>query len=147
MLNKKQVVDIQFYTEVDEVSADLAKSKGIHDRDEIEAEQRQKRMQKKLRDAFKAFYNNVADWTQRMKDDGTSRNVAVEFDLPVRELGFQGVPLKSTVLCQPTTHCLVNLTDQTPFVLSLYGALRLQDLDRLSCCSRNVVEIHTCLLA
>ena len=82
-------------------------------------------MQKKLRDAFKAFYNNVADWTQRMKDEN-SRNTAVEFDLPVRELGFQGVPGKSTVLCQPTTHCLVNLTDQTPFVLSL------ADVERVS---------------
>ena len=117
-MNKKQVIDIQFYTEVDDVSTDLSKSKGIHDRDEIEAEQRQRRMQKKLRDAFKSFYNKVQNWTSKLHED--NRKIPVlEFDSPVRELGFMGVPLKSTVLCQPTTHCLVNLTDQNPFVLSL----------------------------
>ncbi len=35
----------------------------------------------------------------------------VEFDAPFRELGFQGVPFRSTVLLQPTSGCLVNLTE------------------------------------
>ena len=32
---------------------------------------------------------------------------------------FHGVPHRSTVLLQPTTHCLVNLTEQPPFIIVL----------------------------
>ena len=35
----------------------------------------------------------------------------VEFDAPFRELGYPGVPFRSTVLLQPTSGCLVNLTE------------------------------------
>ena len=35
----------------------------------------------------------------------------VEFDVPFRELGFHGVPHRETVLLQPTTNCLVHLTN------------------------------------
>ena len=35
----------------------------------------------------------------------------IEFDAPFRELGFPGVPFRSTVLLQPTSGCLVNLTE------------------------------------
>ena len=35
----------------------------------------------------------------------------VEFDTPFRELGFHGVPFRSTVLLQPTSGCLVNLVE------------------------------------
>ena len=43
----------------------------------------------------------------------------VEFDAPFRELGYPGVPFRSTVLLQPTSGCLVNLTEWPPFVISL----------------------------
>jgi nucleosome binding factor SPN SPT16 subunit len=43
----------------------------------------------------------------------------LEFDIPYRELGFYGVPHRSSVLLQPTVHCLVNLTETPFFVLSL----------------------------
>lgn len=35
----------------------------------------------------------------------------IEFDTPFRELGFPGAPYRSTVLLQPTSGCLVNLTE------------------------------------
>lgn len=35
----------------------------------------------------------------------------IEFDTPFRELGFPGAPFRSTVLLQPTSGCLVNLTE------------------------------------
>ena len=35
----------------------------------------------------------------------------IEFDVPFRELGFHGVPHRETVLLQPTTNCLVHLTN------------------------------------
>ncbi|XP_008480361.1 uncharacterized protein DDB_G0283697-like [Diaphorina citri] len=43
----------------------------------------------------------------------------IEFDTPFRELGFPGAPYRSTVLLQPTSGCLVNLTEWPPFVISL----------------------------
>jgi len=39
--------------------------------------------------------------------------------MPYRELGFHGVPNRSSVFLQPTVHCLVNLTEVPFFVLSL----------------------------
>jgi len=32
---------------------------------------------------------------------------------------FSGVPFKSTVLLQPTTHCVVSLSEQPPFIITL----------------------------
>lgn len=43
----------------------------------------------------------------------------VEFDTPFRDLGFSGAPFRSTVLLQPTSGCLVNLTEWPPFVIVL----------------------------
>jgi nucleosome binding factor SPN SPT16 subunit len=43
----------------------------------------------------------------------------LEADVPIRELGFNGVPTRSNVLMQPTTECLVHLTDPPFLVLTL----------------------------
>ena len=50
--------------------------------------------------------------------EALTRNT-VEFDTPFRELGFHGAPFRSTVLLQPTSSCLVNLTEWPPFVVVL----------------------------
>ena len=36
---------------------------------------------------------------------------ALEFDIPFYDLSFQGTPFRSNVVLQPTTYCLINLTD------------------------------------
>lgn len=43
----------------------------------------------------------------------------IEFDTPFRDLGFPGAPFRSTVLLQPTSGSLVNLTEWPPFVIPL----------------------------
>ena len=90
----------QFYTEVGEITTDLGKHQHMHDRDDLAAEQAERELRHKLKQAFKGFCEKV---------EGVTRG-ELEFDSPFRELGYHGVPFRETVLLQPTSACLVNLT-------------------------------------
>ncbi|CAG9585733.1 unnamed protein product [Danaus chrysippus] len=109
MFGKKKHVDVQFYTEVGEITTDLGKHQHMHDRDDLAAEQSERELRHKLKIAFKSFCERVENMTKQ----------EVEFDTPYRELGFPGAPFRSTVLLQPTSGALVNLTEWPPFVISL----------------------------
>uniref|UniRef100_A0A1I8HE56 FACT complex subunit n=1 Tax=Macrostomum lignano TaxID=282301 RepID=A0A1I8HE56_9PLAT len=97
MFAKKKHLDVQFYTEVGEISTDLGRLHNLNDRDELEMEAREKEMRKRLTEAFRSFIKRVEE---------VSKN-SVEFDQPFRDLGFYGVPSRSTVFLQPTSGCLV----------------------------------------
>lgn len=101
MFGKKKHVDVQFYTEVGEITTDLGKHQHMHDRDDLAAEQAERELRHKLKTAFKSFCEKVEAMTKQ----------EIEFDTPFRELGFPGAPYRSTVLLQPTSGCLVNLTE------------------------------------
>ncbi|XP_055909921.1 FACT complex subunit spt16 isoform X1 [Eupeodes corollae] len=109
MFGKKKHVDVQFYTEVGEITTDLGKHQHMHDRDDLAAEQAERELRHKLKTAFKSFCEKVEAMTKQQ----------VEYDTPFRELGFPGAPFRSTVLLQPTSGSLVNLTEWPPFVISL----------------------------
>ncbi|XP_015604415.1 FACT complex subunit spt16 isoform X1 [Cephus cinctus] len=109
MFGKKKHVDVQFYTEVGEITTDLGKHQHMHDRDDLAAEQSERELRHKLKTAFKSFCEKVEGMTKQ----------EIEFDTPFRELGFPGAPYRSTVLLQPTSGCLVNLTEWPPFVITL----------------------------
>ncbi|XP_050517919.1 FACT complex subunit spt16 isoform X2 [Diabrotica virgifera virgifera] len=109
MFGKKKHVDVQFYTEVGEITTDLGKHQHMHDRDDLAAEQSERELRQKLKTAFKSFCEKVESMTKQ----------EIEFDTPFRELGFPGAPFRSTVLLQPTSGCLVNLTEWPPFVVTL----------------------------
>lgn len=109
MFGKKKHVDVQFYTEVGEITTDLGKHQHMHDRDDLAAEQSERELRDKLKTAFKSFCEKVESMTKQQ----------VEFDLPFRELGFPGAPFRSTVLLQPTSGSLVNLSEWPPLVISL----------------------------
>ncbi|CAG5135919.1 unnamed protein product, partial [Candidula unifasciata] len=109
LFGKKKHIDVQFYTEVGEITTDLGKHQHMHDRDDLHAEQAEKELRQKLKSAFKSFCEKVESITKQ----------EVEFDSPFRELGFHGAPYRSTVLLQPTSGCLVNLTEWPPFVVTL----------------------------
>ncbi|XP_076357852.1 SPT16 homolog, facilitates chromatin remodeling subunit dre4 [Tachypleus tridentatus] len=109
MFGKKRNNDVQFYTEVGEITTDLGKHQHMHDRDDLAAEQAERELRQKLKTAFKTFCEKVEQMNKQ----------ELEFDTPFRELGFHGVPYRSTVLLQPTSGCLVNLTDWPPFVITL----------------------------
>jgi len=51
-------------------------------------------------------------------------------DIPVRELGFYGVPFRQNVLLQPTRDCLVHLTDP-PFLVVPLAEVEVASLERI----------------
>lgn len=114
MFGKKKQLDVQFYTEVGEITTDLGKHQHMHDRDDLAAEQAERELRQKLKQAFKSFCDKVESVT---KGD-------LEFDVPFRELGFHGVPFRETVLLQPTSACLVSLTSWVcrlkAFIISIF---------------------------
>jgi nucleosome binding factor SPN SPT16 subunit len=105
MVGKKKTFDVQFCTEVMEVSQALDGRR--YDHDELEEEQRERQMRQRLNTEFQNFVKKVEELAN------------MEFDMPYRDLGFHGVPHRSSVFLQPTVHCLVNLTEIPFFVLTL----------------------------
>ena len=50
--------------------------------------------------------------------------------MPFRDLGFNGVPHRSNVLLQPTTDCLVYLSDP-PFLVVTIADIEIAHLERV----------------
>lgn len=72
MFGKKKHVDVQFYTEVGEITTDLGKHQHMHDRDDLSAEQAERELRHKLTSAFKSFTEKVGRWcTVISRDLGT----------------------------------------------------------------------------
>ena len=120
MVGNKRSSDVQFYMEAGIQSDDLGVRGRTQDLDEIQQEQRERRYRDKLNRDFKAFIESV----QAVALD------ALEFDIPYRELGFFGVPNKSQVFLMPSVNCLVNLTEQPFFVVTL-NEIEIAHLERV----------------
>ncbi|CAD5219494.1 unnamed protein product [Bursaphelenchus okinawaensis] len=118
---KKKYLDIQFYTEVGEITTDLGKYHHMQDRDDIASEQMEREMRKKLNSTFQNFCDKVTKVTNEM----------IDFDTPFNDLAFNGVPFKSSVYLKPTSSCLVNLTEWPPFVVTL-DEVELAHFERVS---------------
>ncbi|KAK0427999.1 hypothetical protein QR680_010535 [Steinernema hermaphroditum] len=123
---KKKYSDIQFYTEVGEITTDLGKYHHMQDRDDIQSEHMEREMRKKLNQAFQNFCDKVVRQT----------NDAFDFDSPFNELGFYGVPFRSSCQMKPTSTCLVNLTEWPPFVVTL-DEVELVHFERVSFSLKN----------
>lgn len=85
----------------------------MYDPDEVQEEQRELALRKRLDKLFADFARELTVVMER------ELRVSVEFQRPYREMGFTGVPSREMVLLQPSADCLVNLTENPPFVLSL----------------------------
>ena len=83
-----------------------------YDPDELDEEQKEKEMRKRLNIAFKEFCIKV-------EKVASHYGFNLSIDIPFRKSGFEGNCHKEMVFLQPTTHCLVNLTEAPPFVLTL----------------------------
>ena len=93
------------------------------DEDEIEQEAEDKRRRAELDRLFKEFAKQIENAAQRQQYE-------LEVDVPFRELGFNGVPFRSSVLLQPTTNCLVQLSEQ-PFTVVTLNEVEIVHLERV----------------
>ena len=125
MVGKRKTKDVQFYREATEMAFDeTGNRKRKHrygDEEEFEAEQEERRRRAQLNREFKQF-------AERISDAGRAENLSV--DIPFRELGFNGVPARSSVLVQPTTDCLVQLTEP-PFLVITLSDIEVVHLERV----------------
>ncbi|ORX52677.1 SPT16-domain-containing protein [Hesseltinella vesiculosa] len=124
MIGKRKTKDVQFYREATDVQFDETGNKRRRhiygDDDEIESEREERRRRKNLNQEFKQFAEKIAEASEDR----------LEVDIPFRELGFQGVPFRTNVLLQPTTDCLVHLSDP-PFLVVTLNEIEIAHLERV----------------
>ncbi|KAI1486575.1 FACT complex subunit spt-16 [Biscogniauxia mediterranea] len=123
--NKKKTKDVQFYREATDIQFDETGNRKrkyrYGDEDEFEAEQEERRRRTELDRQFKSFADKIAE---------AGKNEGVEVDMPLRELGFNGVPFRSNVYIQPTTDCLIQVTEP-PFMVITLDDIEIAHLERV----------------
>lgn len=124
MVGKRKTKDVQFYREAADMAFDETGNRRrkyrYGDEDELEQEQEERRRRAALNKEFKAFSEQIAE----------ASNGQLDVDVPFRDLGFEGVPFRANVLCQPTTDCLVQLVDP-PFLVVTLGEIEVCHLERV----------------
>jgi nucleosome binding factor SPN SPT16 subunit len=73
------------------------------------AKKTERELRKKLNLAFKTFADKVESIT----------NNQISFEIPFRDLSFNGTPFRSMVNLMPTSSSLINVTEWPPFILTL----------------------------
>ena len=123
--NKKKTKDVQFYREATDIQFDETGNRKrkyrYGDEDEFEAEQEERRRRAELDRLFQGFAQKIAD---------AGRNEGVEVDMPIRDLGFYGVPFRSNVFIQPTTDCLIQVVEP-PFMVITIEDVEIAHLERV----------------
>ena len=137
---------MQFFREATDVQFDeTGNRKRKHrygDEDEIEMEQQERKRRAMLNKEIKVFAKKIAEaasalvscsccilplfvlWHECQNGD------TLEFNIPFRELSFEGVPFRTSARLQPTTECLVHLTDP-PFLVVTLADIEIASLERV----------------
>ncbi|CAL9087719.1 unnamed protein product [Musa textilis] len=133
MVGNKKTKDVQFYVEVMDVVQTLGGGRrSALDPDEIEEEQRERDRKNRINMEFQNFVNKVQDhWAQPQ-----FKALDLEFDMPLRELGFYGVPHKASAFIVPTSSCLVELIE-TPFLVVTLSEIEIVNLERVGFGQKN----------
>ncbi|ESQ38472.1 hypothetical protein EUTSA_v10028377mg [Eutrema salsugineum] len=133
MVANKKTKDVQFFVEVMDVVQSLGGGRrSAYDPDEIDEEQRERDRKNKINMDFNHFANRVNDMWQLPQ----FASLDLEFDQPLRELGFHGVPHKASTFIIPTSSCLVELTETPFFVVSL-SEIEIVNLERVGFGQKN----------
>ena len=91
------------------------------DEEEFEQEQEERRRRAELDRLFKGFAEKISD---------AAREFNISVDIPFREISFNGVPNRSSVLMSPTTDALVQLTEP-PFTVITLDEIEVAHLERI----------------
>ena len=114
MIGKRKTKDVQFYREATDIAFDeTGNRKRKHrygDEEEFEAEEEERKRRNELDKHFLAFARKIEEAD---KEDNA------KVDIPFRDLGFNGVPSRSSVWVQPSTDCLIQITEPPFLVLTL----------------------------
>lgn len=112
MVGKKKTNDVQIYREaleshVEETGGRRRKV-NYGDEDEIAQEREERRRRQQANEEFKSFAEKISEAYR-----------GLEVEIPFRDLGFNGVSSRQTVLLQPTTECLVYLSEPPYTIVTL----------------------------
>ncbi|KAI0721606.1 FACT complex subunit SPT16 [Cerioporus squamosus] len=128
MIGKKKAHDVQFYREATDMQFDETGNRKrkyrYGDEDELELEQQERKRRQMLNKEFKLFSEKIAEAAT------ASTGETLEPDIPFRELSFEGVPFRTNVRLQPTTECLVHLSDP-PFLVVTLADIEIASLERV----------------
>ncbi|KAM5539042.1 hypothetical protein V8D89_007265 [Ganoderma adspersum] len=128
MIGKKKAHDVQFYREASDVQFDETGNRKrkyrYGDEDELELEQQERKRRQMLNKEFKLFSEKIAEAATASTGD------TLEPDVPFRELSFEGVPFRMAARLQPTTDCLVQLSDP-PFLVVTLSDIEIASLERV----------------
>ena len=114
LLNKKKCTDVSFYTEAIEASTALTKNRrNMYDPDEMDEEQRERKMRRLLNKNLLKFCKAVHRHVEG------KANVTFDIEQPYADLSFFGTCHREMVRLQPTVDSLVNVTESPPFVVTL----------------------------
>lgn len=133
MVAKRKTADVQFYTEVMDTVQTLDQGRrSMYDPDEIEEEQREREQRRRVNRQFLNFTTKVQKeiWERDFGD------MDLEFEVPFRELTFDGVPHKTAVKLLPTVNCLVELTEM-PFTVITLTEVGIMSLERVGFALKN----------
>lgn len=125
MVGKKKTHDIQFFREaleshVDETGGRRRNNRAAYgDEDEIAQEREERRKRKEANEEFQQFGERVAEAFK-----------GLELEVPFRDLGFDGVPSRQSVFLQPTTECLVYLSEP-PYTIVTLREVEIAYLERV----------------
>lgn len=125
MIGKKKSKDVQFYREATDMQFDETGNRKrrhrFNDEDEFQAEQEERKKRAELDKQFMQFAKRIAE---------AGRDYDLKVDQPFRGMSFNGVPARSSVLMQPTTDCVVQLTEP-PFTVITMSEVEIIHLERV----------------
>lgn len=134
MIGKRKTKDVQFYREATDIAFDeTGNRKRKHrygDEEEFEAEEEERKRRADLDKQFTAFGKRIEE---------ADREGNVRLDVPFRDLGFNGVPSRSSVWVQPTTDCLVQLSEP-PFLVLTLDDIEVVHLERVQVSQPSTTE-------
>ncbi|KIW01058.1 uncharacterized protein PV09_07572 [Verruconis gallopava] len=125
MIGKRKTKDVQFYREATDIAFDeTGNRKRKHrygDEEEFEAEEEERKRRAELDKQFLSFARKIEE---------ADKDGRVRVDVPFRDLGFNGVPARSSVWVQPSTDCLIQITEP-PFLVITLDDIEVVHLERV----------------